>query len=39
MMDLFTYIVRDLGDTAGIDFTKRFMTLGEIKKILAETKK
>jgi transposase len=39
MLDHYTNIVRDLGDTAGIDFTKRFMTLGEIKKILAETKK
>jgi hypothetical protein len=28
-----------LGNAVGIDFTKRFMTLGEIKKILAETKK
>jgi transposase len=39
MLDHYNATVEDLGNAAGIDFTKRFMTLGEIKKILAETKK
>lgn len=39
MLDHYNDIVEDLGNAAGIDFTKRFMTLGEIKKILAQTKK
>lgn len=39
MFDYFNEIVEDLGNVAGIDFSKRFMTLGEIKKIIAETKK
>ena len=39
MFDYFNEIVKDLGKTADIDFSKRFMTLGEIKKIVAEVKK
>jgi transposase len=39
MFDYFNEIVKDLGDVVGIDFSRRFMTLGEIKKILAQTKK
>ena len=39
MLDHYNDIVDDLGNAVGIDFTNRFMTLGEIKKILAETKK
>ena len=39
MFDYFNEVVKDLGDVISIDFLKRFMTLGEIKKILASTKK
>ena len=39
MFDYFNEIVEDLGKAAGIDLSKRFMTLGEIKKIVAEVKK
>lgn len=39
MLDHYNDIVEDLGNAVGIDFAKRFMTLGEIKKFLAETKK
>lgn len=39
MLDHYNDIVESLGNAAGIDFSKRFMTLGEIKKTLAETKK
>lgn len=39
MFDRNTAIVQDLGDLVGVDFTKRFMTLGEIKNILAKMKK
>ena len=39
MFDYFNEIVEDLGNLVGIDFSKRFMTLGEIKKIIAQTKK
>ena len=39
MLDHYNDIVEDLENAVGIDFSKRFMTLGEIKKILAETKK
>ena len=39
MLDYFNKVVKDLGDIISIDFSKRFMTLGEIKKILASTKK
>ena len=39
MFDYFNEVVKDLGDIISIDFSKRFMTLGEIKKILASTKK
>jgi transposase len=38
MFDYFNEIVADLGKVAGVDFSKRFMTLGEIKKIIAQTK-
>jgi len=33
MFDYFNEIVEDLGNVAGIDFSKRFMTLGEIKRL------
>ena len=39
MFDRKSAIVQDLGDLVGVDFTKRFMTLGEIKNILAKMKK
>ena len=39
MFDYFNEIVEDLGNVVGIDFSKRFMTLGEIKKTIAQTKK
>jgi len=38
MFDYFNEIVEDLGRTADIDLSKRFMTLGEIKKIAAKVK-
>ncbi|HHW69937.1 MAG TPA: hypothetical protein GX392_01115, partial [Clostridiales bacterium] len=38
MFDYYNEIVEDLGKTVGIDFSKRFMTLGEIKKIISQTK-
>lgn len=38
MFDYYNEIVEDLGKTIGIDFSKRFMTLGEIKKIISQTK-
>lgn len=39
MFDRNSAIVQDLGDLVGVDFTRRFMTLGEIKNILAKMKK
>ncbi len=39
MFDYFNDIVKDLGNAAGIDFSKRFMTLGQIKKIISSTKR
>lgn len=38
MFDYYDDIVKELGDITNIDFSKRFMTLGEIKKIISETK-
>lgn len=38
MFDYFNEIVEDLGKITDIDFSKRFMTLGEIKKIISHTK-
>ncbi|MDO4557224.1 MAG: IS1634 family transposase, partial [Lachnospiraceae bacterium] len=37
--DYFDEVLRDIGDIMNIDFSKRIRTLGEIKKILADTKK
>lgn len=39
IFDYFNDIVEDLGNVVGIDFSKRFVTLGEIRKIVAQTKK
>ncbi|WP_353092569.1 IS1634 family transposase [Tissierella praeacuta] len=36
MFDRNSAIVQDLGDLVGVDFTKHFMTIGEIKNILAK---
>ena len=38
MFDYFNEIVKDLGSATDIDFSKRFMTLGEIKNIISHTK-
>jgi len=38
MFDYYNEIVKDLGKTVGINFSKRFMTLGEIKKIISQMK-
>ena len=39
MFDYYDEIVGELGKATGIDFLKRFMTLGEIKSIVAGVKK
>jgi transposase len=39
MFDYYDDIVEDLGIAANINFSKRFMTLGEIKSIISQTKK
>ena len=39
MFDYFDETVEELGKVSNIDFSKRFMTLGEIKQILADVKK
>jgi hypothetical protein len=37
--DYVDQIVLDIGETLGIDFSKKYLQLGEIKKILGATKK
>lgn len=39
MFDYYDEVLRDIGTATGIDFSKRIRTLGEIKKVLADTKK
>ncbi len=39
LFDYYDDALKNMGDTFGIDFSKRIRTLGEIKKILASTKK
>lgn len=39
LFDNYNEVLKDIGDAMGIDFGKRIRTLGEIKKILARTKK
>lgn len=39
MFDYYDEIVEDLGRVTNIDFSRRFMTLGEIKSITADVKK
>ncbi|SCZ05569.1 hypothetical protein SAMN03080606_03878, partial [Alkaliphilus peptidifermentans DSM 18978] len=39
MFDYYDEVVENLGKATNIDFSKRFMTLGEIKNIISQTKK
>ena len=39
LFDYYDDVLKDIGETFGIDFSKRLQRLGEIKKILADTKK
>ena len=39
LFDYFDDVLKDIGKVLGIDFSKRIRTLGEIKKVLASTKK
>lgn len=39
LFDYYDEVLKDIGVVTGIDFSKRIRTLGEIKKILASTKK
>ena len=39
MFDYFNEVVKDLGRVTDNDFSKRFMTLSEIKKIISQSKK
>ncbi len=39
LFDYYDEVLKDIGTATGIDFSKRVRTLGEIKKILADTKK
>lgn len=39
LFDYYDEVLKDIGIATGIDFGKRIRTLGEIKKILAQTKK
>lgn len=39
LFDYYDEVLKDIEDVTGIDFSKRIRTLGEIKKILANTKK
>ncbi len=39
IFDYGNQVVKDLEDLIDIDFTKRFMTTGEIKNVLAKLKK
>jgi hypothetical protein len=39
MFDHYNEIVDDLGKATDIDFSRRFMTLGDVKNIIAKTKK
>ncbi|MEE1038865.1 MAG: IS1634 family transposase [Eubacterium sp.] len=39
MFDYFDEVLKDIGDLMNIDFAKRVRTLGDIKQILADTKK
>lgn len=39
LFDYYDEVLKNIGNVVGIDFSKRIRTLGEIKKILADTKK
>lgn len=39
LFDYYDEVLKDIGDVSGIDFSTRIRTLGDIKKILAGTKK
>ncbi len=39
LFDYYDEVLKDIGETTGIDFSKRIRSLGEIKKVLADTKK
>lgn len=39
LFDYYDEVLKSIGNVVGIDFSKRIRTLGEIKKILADTKK
>lgn len=39
LFDYYDEVLKDIGTATGIDFSKRIRTLGEIKKVLAGTKK
>lgn len=39
LFDYYDEVLKNIGNVVGIDFSKRIRTLGEIKKILANTKK
>ena len=39
LFDYYDELLKDIGLIMDIDFVKRIQTLGEIKKILAKTKK
>lgn len=39
LFDYYDEVLKDIGKVSDIDFSKRIRTLGEIKKILADTKK
>ncbi|HBG36764.1 MAG TPA: IS1634 family transposase [Treponema sp.] len=37
--DFYNQTLKDIGDIVGIDFSRKYMPLGEIKKVIGETKK
>jgi len=39
LFDFYNDVLKDIGNILGIDFSKKYMTLKDIKKILGETKK
>lgn len=39
LFDYYDEVLKDIGEVTNIDFSKRIRTLGEIKKVLADTKK
>ena len=39
VFDYYDEILKDIGELLGIDFSKKYRTLGEIKKVLGDVKK